>query len=63
MDYSGTTDSAIACFKQLKLLKIQKCDKLTEICVINGISKCKTLEQVGIKDCENLKEALFPRVP
>lgn len=37
---------AIACLKSLERLKIICCPLLTNDCVINGISKCKTLKEI-----------------
>lgn len=35
------------------------CKKLTDNCVVDGISKCTTLEKISIRSCENLtKECL-----
>lgn len=52
---------AIACFKQLKDLKIFGCKKLTNECFINGIVRNNTLdlEKIQIHFCTNITEEMF----
>lgn len=50
-DKGLSTAPAIACLKQLKVLKIESCNKLTDFCVSNGITKCNTLKRVEIRSC------------
>lgn len=47
---------AIACFKQLNMLVIENCNKLTDVSFIEGSAKCGTLEHLEIINCDNLKK-------
>lgn len=47
---------AIACFKLLRILRIRCCNKLTGVCLINGIAYCTTLEELKITFCGHIKE-------
>lgn len=61
-EFNGVTASlapAICCFISLKLLGIYSCEKLTDACIINGISKIKTLETFQIFDCKNITENCY----
>lgn len=49
-----TLAPVIACFKQLKHIQIINCYKLTNECLINGISKSKTLNKNEIEGCPKI---------
>lgn len=59
MGNNGTKKSAIVGFETLKYLLMKSCTLLTNLCSLNGIAKCKLLEQVKINDCLGITKGCF----